>query len=71
MSFFFCLSIVFVVLLLKTSMQFVAGWIVAKSAADESVFYSPYLFPVFSYKPSPTTSWTRRATSCRSTWSSC
>ncbi|KAE9035636.1 hypothetical protein PR001_g9224 [Phytophthora rubi] len=30
-------------------MQFVAGWIVAKSSADESVFYSPYLFPVFSY----------------------
>ncbi|EGZ27715.1 calpain-like cysteine protease C2 [Phytophthora sojae] len=49
MSFFSCLSIVFVVLLLKYSMQFVAGWIVAKSSADESVFYSPYLFPVFSY----------------------
>ncbi|KAJ8525110.1 hypothetical protein ON010_g16005 [Phytophthora cinnamomi] len=49
MSFFYCLSIVFVVLLLKYSMQFVAGWIVAKSSADESVFYSPYLFPVFSY----------------------
>ncbi|KAI9996059.1 hypothetical protein PInf_013237 [Phytophthora infestans] len=49
MSFFSCLSIVFVVLLLKYSLQFVAGWIVAKSTADESVFYSPYLFPVFSY----------------------
>ncbi|ETN07450.1 hypothetical protein PPTG_13351 [Phytophthora nicotianae INRA-310] len=49
MSFFSCLSIVFVVLLLKYSLQFVAGWIVAKSSADESVFYSPYLFPVFSY----------------------
>ncbi|GMF45269.1 unnamed protein product [Phytophthora fragariaefolia] len=49
MSFFSCLSIIFVVLLLKYSMQFVAGWIVAKSSADESVFYSPYLFPVFSY----------------------
>ncbi|KAL4152576.1 hypothetical protein PRNP1_009504 [Phytophthora ramorum] len=49
MSFFSCLSIVFVVLLLKNSLQFVAGWIVAKSSADESVFYSPYLFPVFSY----------------------
>ncbi|GMF24785.1 unnamed protein product [Phytophthora lilii] len=49
MSFFSCLSIVFIVLLLKYSMQFVAGWIVAKSSADESVFYSPYLFPVFSY----------------------
>ncbi|KAF4319362.1 hypothetical protein JM18_003182 [Phytophthora kernoviae] len=49
MSFFFCLSIVFVVLLLKSSLQFVAGWIVAKSSADESIFYSPYLFPVFSY----------------------
>ncbi|KAG4048182.1 hypothetical protein PC123_g16488 [Phytophthora cactorum] len=49
MSFFSCLSIVFVVLLLKYSLQFVAGWIVAKRSADESVFYSPYLFPVFSY----------------------
>ncbi|POM75141.1 Calpain-like cysteine protease C2, partial [Phytophthora palmivora] len=49
MSFFSCLSIVFMVLLLKYSLQFVAGWIVAKSSADESVFYSPYLFPVFSY----------------------
>ncbi|RLN15213.1 hypothetical protein BBJ28_00012554 [Nothophytophthora sp. Chile5] len=48
-SFFFCLSIVFVVLLLKYSLQFVAGWIVVKRSADESVFYSPYLFPVFSY----------------------
>ncbi|KAK1948553.1 Calpain-type cysteine protease ADL1 [Phytophthora citrophthora] len=49
MSFFSCLSIVFMVLLLKYSLQFVGGWIVAKSSADESVFYSPYLFPVFSY----------------------
>ncbi|KAG7391819.1 hypothetical protein PHYPSEUDO_003439 [Phytophthora pseudosyringae] len=49
MSFFSCLSIVFMVLLLKYSLQFVANWIVAKSSADESVFYSPYLFPVFSY----------------------
>ncbi|KAF1778202.1 Peptidase C2, calpain family [Phytophthora cactorum] len=49
MSFFSCLSIVFVVLLLKYSLQFVAGWIVTKRSADESVFYSPYLFPVFSY----------------------
>lgn len=49
MSFFSCLSIVFMVLLLKYSLQFVAGWIIAKRSTDESVFYSPYLFPVFSY----------------------
>ncbi|KAL8007493.1 putative C2 domain, WW domain, peptidase C2, calpain family, C2 domain superfamily [Plasmopara halstedii] len=49
MSFFTCLSIVFMVLLLKYSLLFVAGWIIAKRSADESVFYSPYLFPVFSY----------------------
>ncbi|TYZ68723.1 hypothetical protein PybrP1_001158, partial [[Pythium] brassicae (nom. inval.)] len=47
LNFFFCLSIVFVVLILKYAAHFVASWFVAKE--EVSVFYSPYLFPVFSY----------------------
>lgn len=47
LNFFYCLSIVFVVLILKYAAHFVASWFVAKE--EVSVFYSPYLFPVFSY----------------------
>ncbi|GAB9467854.1 Calpain-like cysteine protease c2 [Globisporangium polare] len=47
LNFFYCLSIVFVVLILKYTAHFVASWFVAKE--EVSVFYSPYLFPVFSY----------------------
>ncbi|KAF1320507.1 Calpain-like cysteine protease c2, partial [Globisporangium splendens] len=46
LNFFYCLSIVFIVLILKYSAHFVANWFVAKD--EVSIFYSPYLFPVFS-----------------------
>lgn len=47
LNFFYCLSIVFVVLILKYCAHFVTSWFVAKD--EVSIFYSPYLFPVFSY----------------------
>ncbi|KAJ0397281.1 hypothetical protein P43SY_006541 [Pythium insidiosum] len=47
LSFFFCLSIVFIVLLLKYLLHFVAAWFVARE--DTALFFSPYVFPVFSY----------------------
>ncbi|TMW60814.1 hypothetical protein Poli38472_000856 [Pythium oligandrum] len=47
LSFFFCLSMAFVVLLLKYFMHFAAAWLMARD--DVAIFYSPYLFPVFSY----------------------
>ncbi|DAZ96786.1 TPA: hypothetical protein N0F65_005784 [Lagenidium giganteum] len=47
LNFFFCLSMVFVVLILKYCVHFVASWLVAKE--EVQMFYSPYLFPAFSY----------------------
>lgn len=47
LNFFYCLSIVFVVLILKYTAHYIASWFVAKD--EVAVFYSPYLFPVFSY----------------------
>lgn len=47
LNYFYCLSIAFLVLILKYSMLFVATWFVGKE--DVVIFYSPYIFPVFSY----------------------
>lgn len=47
LNYFYCLSIAFVVMILKYSMLFVATWYVGKE--DAVIFYSPYIFPVFSY----------------------
>jgi hypothetical protein len=48
LSFFFCLSVIFIVLLLKYAMHFCAAWVFG-GREELSMFYAPYVFPAFSY----------------------